>query len=126
MSAKLLDDCFLHDRDRLRHPDALAILRDRIVAVTQRECVTVVAALGRTVAATVASPRSVPSHTNAAVDGYALRHGDYDIVNGSWLPVSGRSSLRSIARSGPGSVSTPATCTPPATTSPPRRDTSAR
>ena len=30
MKAKLLDDCFLHDKDRLLHAEALAILKERL------------------------------------------------------------------------------------------------
>ena len=30
MTRKLLDDCFLHDKDRLRHDDAVALIRERL------------------------------------------------------------------------------------------------
>ena len=33
MTRKLRDDCFLHDDDRLRHGEALAILRERVAPV---------------------------------------------------------------------------------------------
>lgn len=91
MPAKLLlDDCFLHDRDRLRHHEALAILRERIVPVTRSGRVDTENALGRILAEPVEAPRSVPSHTNAAVDGYAFAQADYDKTTGAVLPVVGR------------------------------------
>ncbi len=34
MKRKLLDDCFLHDKDRLRHDEALALLKARVTTVT--------------------------------------------------------------------------------------------
>jgi len=35
----LLDDCFLHDKDRLRHHEALAILKSRLTAIAWTELV---------------------------------------------------------------------------------------
>ena len=34
---RLLDDCFLHDRDRLRHADALKLLDERLKVVAGSE-----------------------------------------------------------------------------------------
>lgn len=87
---RLQDDCFATDRDRLTHAQALALIDDRVGTVVGTETVAIAEALNRVLAADVIAARAVPGHANAAVDGYALRHGDYDIVNGSWLPVSGR------------------------------------
>ena len=68
---RLLDDCFLTDSERLRHDEALAILRERVGPVVGVETVPLGEALGRILAETVASPRNVPAADNAAVDGYA-------------------------------------------------------
>ncbi len=46
---KLLDDCFLHDKDRLRHGEALAILRERLTPVTAPESVPLAKAVGRVI-----------------------------------------------------------------------------
>jgi len=86
---KLLDDCFLHDKDRLRHDEALAILRDRLVTVTGTEDVPLADALGRVIAAGVTAPRQVPAADNSAVDGYAFAHADYE-ATGGFFPLSAR------------------------------------
>lgn len=90
MTGKLIDDCFVPDKPRLRHAEALAILKARVRAVVGTEQVGLVDAAGRVLAATVASPRPVPAHTNAAVDGYSFASASYDKADGSTLPVSGR------------------------------------
>ena len=69
-----LDDCFLHDRDRLRHDEALLLLRE-LEPLAGTEKVPLAAGLNRVLAADVAAPFDVPGHTNAAVDGYAFAHG---------------------------------------------------
>lgn len=76
MTAKrrLLDDCFLHDRDRLRHEEAVALILERLSPVVEPEEVAVDKALGRILAEPVIAPRNVPAFTNAAVDGYAVAH----------------------------------------------------
>lgn len=73
----LLNDCFLHDRDRMRHDEVIALLTDRVSRVTATETVTLAQALGRHIAGTVTAPRDVPLHDNSAVDGYAFAHSDY-------------------------------------------------
>ena len=50
MDKKLLDDCFLSDRPRLRHEEALAILRDRVRPVVGVERVRLADALNRILA----------------------------------------------------------------------------
>ena len=72
----LVDDCFVHDRDRLRHADALAIIKERLTCATGVERVTVSEADGRILAADVIAPRPIPAHRNAAVDGFAYRYSD--------------------------------------------------
>jgi molybdopterin molybdotransferase len=90
MTSKLSDDCFAHDRKRLRHGEALAILKRHVVPVAGRETVPLVEAAGRVLAEPVVAPAPVPAHTNAAVDGYSFAAADYDAAAGSALPVDGR------------------------------------
>jgi molybdopterin molybdotransferase len=97
--SKLLDDCFLHDKDRLRHGEALAILKARIRPVVGTEDVALADAAGRVLAAPATAPRPVPAHTNAAVDGYSFAAADYDRAAGSELIVEGRAAAgHAIAR----------------------------
>lgn len=86
---RLIDDCFLHDKDRLRHDEALALIRERVSRVKDSETVSLEAAMGRILAEAVHSPRTVPPVDNAAVDGYAFRHADYEHTGG-WFAVAGR------------------------------------
>ena len=79
-----LNDCFLHDKDRLRHDDALAILRQNVPVLTGREPLPIDQCLGRVLGQDLVSQAQVPGHTNAAVDGYAFRHADN---SGASLPV---------------------------------------
>ena len=71
---RLLDDCFLHDRDRLRHADALKLLDERLEPVAGIEDVALDAALGWVLAEDIVAPRPIPAFTNSAVDGYAFAH----------------------------------------------------
>jgi molybdopterin molybdotransferase len=90
MTNKLLDDCFGHDKKRLRHGEALAILKSRVSPVAGSETVPLAEAAGRILATAAVAPRPVPAHTNAAVDGYSFAAADYDAGAGSTLPVNGR------------------------------------
>ncbi|MFO1088976.1 MAG: gephyrin-like molybdotransferase Glp [Hyphomicrobiales bacterium] len=74
MSRKLLDDCFLHDRDRLKHDDAIDLIRTRLRRVADVEEAPLDRLAGRVLATDVAAPRPVPAFTNAAVDGYAFAY----------------------------------------------------
>ncbi|MGI9355844.1 MAG: molybdopterin molybdotransferase MoeA [Rhizobiaceae bacterium] len=74
--AGLIDDCFLHDKDRLRHDEALKLLQERLSPITGTEAVSIGAALGRVAAKDIVAPHNVPLHTNSAVDGYAFAHCD--------------------------------------------------
>ncbi|MDX1715609.1 MAG: molybdopterin molybdotransferase MoeA [Anderseniella sp.] len=76
MTRKLLDDCFLHDKDRLRHDDAVALIRERLTCVADVEAVSLELAHGRVLAETITSPRNIPAFNNAAVDGYAFAGSD--------------------------------------------------
>ncbi len=85
----LIDDCFLHDKDRLKHSEALSILRTRICPVCRTEKIALEKANGRILAEDILAPRNVPLTDNAAVDGYAFKHQDL-LAAGGVLPVSGR------------------------------------
>lgn len=74
---RLLDDCFLHDRDRMRHDEVLALLDQRLTPIVGSETVPLDRAAGRFLANSVVAPRDVPMHDNAAVDGYAFAYADY-------------------------------------------------
>jgi molybdopterin molybdotransferase len=87
---KLEDDCFAHDRRRLRHDEALAILKARVRPVVGVERVLLAQATGRILAAAALAPHPVPAHDNAAVDGYAFAAADYDAAAGTSLTVEGR------------------------------------
>ena len=71
---RLLDDCFLHDRDRLRHAEALQLMDERLNIVAGIEEVALTAGLGRVLAEDVIAPRPIPAFANSAVDGYAFAH----------------------------------------------------
>jgi len=78
----LIDDCFLHDKDRLRHHEALEILKGRLAPVAGTEYVALEDAHGRLLAERISAPRDVPAADNSAVDGYAFRHKDHDPAGG--------------------------------------------
>lgn len=88
-SGKLLNDCFLHDKDRLRHDDVLTLIRDRISPIVAQETIPLADSVGRILADPVVAPRNVPLSDNAAVDGYAFRHADFEEVGG-WFEVADR------------------------------------
>lgn len=90
MSKNLLDDCFLHDKDRLRHDEALDLLRARVTPTVGRESVALDAAAGRILAEPIAAALPVPAHRNSAVDGYAYRHADLAGNDAGRLPIFGR------------------------------------
>lgn len=87
---RLLDDCFLHDKDRLTHAQALALLQDRLSPIADVEEVPLADAHRRIAAETVVAPRNVPAFDNAAVDGFALRFADLDGAAETMLRVSMR------------------------------------
>jgi molybdopterin molybdotransferase len=83
MSSKTNVDCCAdgHEGPALKLADALARILAEVTAVDGIESVAVRSALGRVLAADVGSRIDVPSHTNSAMDGYALAGRD--------LPVGG-------------------------------------
>ena len=101
MTTKLADDCFVLDKDRLPHHEALAILQARVHPVVGIENVLVADAAGRFLAETIVSPRPIPAHDNAAVDGYAFAHSSYDKANGARLRIAGEASAGHPLQSDP-------------------------
>ena len=73
----LRDDCFAMPQGAHWTPvdTALALLRDRLTAVTGSETVAVGDAAGRILSGAVTAVRSHPPHANTAVDGYAFAQG---------------------------------------------------
>lgn len=92
MTAKLNDDCFVLDKDRIDHHEALAILRSRVHPAVESEEVQLAEAAGRFLAEALVSPRPIPAHDNAAVDGYAFAHSAYNKEKGAKLIVAGEAS----------------------------------
>ena len=78
-TASLLNDCFLHDKDRLRHNEVLDLLKERLTTVVGTEKCLLEETLGRFLSTPVVAPRNVPLHDNSAVDGYAFSHKDYQL-----------------------------------------------
>ncbi|MCY6380279.1 gephyrin-like molybdotransferase Glp [Hoeflea prorocentri] len=76
-SPSLINDCFLHDKDRLRHGEVVELIVERLHRIVDTEDVRLDSALGRYLAESVTAPRNVPLHDNSAVDGYAFTHADY-------------------------------------------------
>ena len=90
MTAKLIDDCFVLDKDRLPHHEAIAILKSRVRPVVEAEEVPLAGAACRFLAEPIVAPRAIPAHDNAAVDGYAFSFAAYDKERGARLEVAGQ------------------------------------
>jgi molybdopterin molybdotransferase len=86
---KLADDCFFHDKDRMPHDEALAVLKSRVWPVVDVENIDLHKAKGRYLAESVLAPRDIPAHDNAAVDGYAFSYSAYDRQTGVRLRIVG-------------------------------------
>ena len=71
--------------------EAQARILDGVTAVTETETLPVRAALGRVLAQDVSSPIDEPSHTNSAMDGYAVRAADLPADGVAEFPVPGTS-----------------------------------
>ena len=94
MTAKLNDDCFVLDKDRIAHHEALAILKSRVHPAVESEEVPLAEAAGRFLAEALVSPRPIPAHDNAAVDGYAFAHSAYNKEKGAKFDRGRRSLSR--------------------------------
>lgn len=90
MTGKLTDDCFVLDKDRLPHDEAIAILKSRVRPVVGIDRVALAEAAGRFLAEPIVSLRPIPAHDNAAVDGYAFAHRSYDVRKGARLKLVGQ------------------------------------
>jgi molybdopterin molybdotransferase len=86
----LIDDCFRPGQPRLRHSEAIALLKSRMTPVVPIVEVGLAAASGRILAEEVRAEAPVPAHTNAAVDGYAFQATPDSRAKGIALPVTGR------------------------------------
>jgi molybdopterin molybdotransferase len=87
---KLLDDCFAHDKKRLRHSEAIDILKARVATVAAIEPVMLANAAGRVLGETALATHPIPFHTNAAVDGFSFAAADYNSGAAKEMPVEGR------------------------------------
>lgn len=90
MKRKLVDDCFRPSQSRLRHDEAIEILKQVIAPLPADTGVPLNDALGRVVARDIAANHPVPAHTNSAVDGYAFLASPQSRENGAEFTVSGR------------------------------------
>ena len=88
--AQLSDDCFAFGGALMTAGEALALLGERLSAVTEVETVALGDACGRILAEDVTAPMPVPPHDNAAVDGYAVHFDDLDPDRETRLPVGRR------------------------------------
>jgi molybdopterin molybdotransferase len=93
MSSKTNVDCCAdgHEGPALKLADALARILAEVRAVDGSETVAVRSALGRVLAAQVESTIDVPSHTNSAMDGYAVIGADLAADAETRLDVIGTS-----------------------------------
>ena len=73
---KIINDCFFHDKDRMRHDEVLELLQERLHCIVGTETIDLNVGLGRILAKDIVAPHDVPLHNNAAVDGYAYRWSD--------------------------------------------------
>ena len=83
-------DCFRFQDRILRHEEAVALLEQLVVPLLDREKLSVFDASGRVCAEAIEAPRSIPGHTNSAVDGYAFGFEDYAPAEGKVFQIAGR------------------------------------
>lgn len=86
----LINDCFRPAEQRLRHADALALLRARATPVVGQELCSLSQSVGRVLSAPVSAPHPLPLHTNAAVDGYGVIWSPDLQTNGGTFDIVGR------------------------------------
>jgi len=93
MSSKTNVDCCAdgHEGPALKLADALARILAEVQPVSGSETLAVRSALGRVLYADVVSTINVPSHTNSAMDGYALSGAELSAAGETRLEVVGTS-----------------------------------
>lgn len=74
--ASSLNDCFLHDKDRLSHQEALGLIEAQCRSMVGTKMAALAEAAGFYAAKEIRAGFDVPGHNNAAVDGYGFAHGD--------------------------------------------------
>ena len=127
LSAGCIDDCFLTDKERLRHDEALAILRERVGRWSSAETVPLAAALGRILAETVTQPAQRAGRRQRRRRRLRLSRMPTTTPAGGFFPVVGAARRRPPlrrARTSPARrcASSPArSCRPAPTRSPCRR-----
>src|SRR5256714_10005272 len=100
--AQLTDDCFAFSGPLLPVDEVERIIRERITPVAEVETVSLNAACGRVLAASIAAPIDLPPFDNSAVDGYAVRHRDLSLDKDTRLSVvdrvtAGHAATRALA-----------------------------
>ena len=88
--AQLSDDCFVPGEGLMPANEALAILRERLMPIVEKERRSLDACAGRFLAADLVAARNVPPHDNSAVDGYAVYFDDLTPDSVTELPVVDR------------------------------------
>ena len=88
--AQLSADCFAFGGALMTMAEALRLVDERTVAVTETETVGLRDARDRILAQDVTADRDVPPHDNAAVDGYAFRFEALSADGPSTLRLAGR------------------------------------
>lgn len=88
--AQLTDDCFAFDGPLITAGDALARIREGLIAVAPVETVPVPNALHRILAEDIVADHAIPPYANSAVDGFAVYHADLTPDTETFLPVVGR------------------------------------
>ena len=81
----LKDDCFLHDKDRLKHEDAVDLLKSQLSCIAKTQSVNLKDAANSILAQDVTAKRPIPATDNSAVDGYAFAHAEYQAKDGILL-----------------------------------------
>lgn len=85
----LLNDCFLTDKERLSHSEAIEILKSRLTPIAKTQVIELKDAIAAILAKPVFATRNIPSTDNSAVDGYAYNSEDYE-QTGGYFPVVAR------------------------------------
>jgi molybdopterin molybdotransferase len=88
--AQLSDDCFAFGGALLPIDAARRLIAERVAIVADVEAVALAQADGRTLAEPIRAPHDVPSFTNSAVDGYAVRFDDLSAGSETRLVRRGR------------------------------------